>query len=90
MWEQFEASLASGNLVRLVEEMKSEGLSQLEICDRFERFRAMLREANREEDEDAVLGVMDRIVGWCGPEARLFAHPLSNEEIEACRRGAKR
>ena len=83
MWERFEMSLTSANLVTLVNEMKGEGLSQLEIYDRFEHFRAMLRETSREKDEDTVIDILDRIVGWCSPQAKLFTRSLSNEEIES-------
>ena len=83
MWERFEASLISANLVKLVNEMKGEGLSQLEIYDRFERFRAMLRETGREKDEDAIMEILDRIIGWCSPQAKFFTHYLSNEEIDS-------
>jgi hypothetical protein len=30
-----------------------------------------LREAGREKDEDAVMDVMDFLVGWCSPHMRL-------------------
>lgn len=83
MWEQFETSLSSASLVKLVEEMKDKGLSQLEIYNQFGDFRAMLREAGREKDEDSVLDILDRIAGWCGPEAKLFNQAITNEEIEA-------
>jgi hypothetical protein len=37
----------------------------------FETARQQLREAGREADEDVLMDVMDCLVGWCGPAARL-------------------
>lgn len=85
MWEKFEAALASNGLVELVEEIKNEGSSQLEIYDRFDQFRAMLRSADREADEECVMDIMDCIVGLCSPGALLFPTGLSNEEIRLYR-----
>jgi len=83
---QFEAFLSSGNLVGLVEQMKAEGFNQLEIYDSFEEFRAILRKTHREQDENVVMDIMDRLVGWCSPNAKLFTQSLSNEEIDAYRK----
>lgn len=80
---RFETALADGNLGELAEELAAEGQKQVEIYDRFDQFRASLRQAGREADEDQVLDTMDSIVGWCS--SPLFPHDLSNEEIEAFR-----
>jgi len=80
---QFETALAHGRLRDLVTELAANGQSQAEIYDRFDQFRALLREAEREADEDEVMDTMDSIVGWCS--SPLFPHDLSNEEIEAFR-----
>jgi hypothetical protein len=86
MWEKFEFALSSARLDKLVEEMKNDGLSQVEIYDCFYEFYTMLKEAQREDDEDKVLDVLDRIVGWCSPHNKLFPHYLSNEEIDMYRK----
>jgi hypothetical protein len=55
------------------------------IYDHFEQFRTLLREAEREADENKVMDTMDRIAGWCSPASKLFEHYLTNEEIAAYR-----
>lgn len=37
-----------------------------------ESFRAQLRIADREREEDVIVDVMDCIVGWCSPNEKLF------------------
>jgi predicted RNase H-like nuclease len=83
---QFEDALVSKSLISLVEQMKNEGRTQLQIYHLFESFRALLRETDREADEDDVMDVMDLICGWCGKSARLFSSSLTNEEIEQFQR----
>jgi len=85
LFEQFEEHLKANRLIELVNKFKSENFSQNKIFYFFEDFRAYLREQNREEDEDAVMDVMDYIVGECHPNARLFEKGLSNEEIKLYR-----
>ena len=86
---RFEAALANDTLTELVREMEAEGHSQVQIYERFEQFRALLRELDREADEEQVMDTMDGIVGWCGPRVKLFPHSLTNEEIEAYRQSQK-
>lgn len=86
---RFEAALANDTLREFVREMEAEGLIQVEIYERFELFRALLRELDREADEESVMDTMDSIVGWCGPHAKLFPHSLTNEEIEAYRQSQR-
>lgn len=88
MMTRFEKALANNTLIELVREMEGEGRSQIEIYDCFEQFRQVLREAERETDEESVMDVMDCIVGCCG-RAKLFSHYLTNDEIEAYQKQAK-
>jgi hypothetical protein len=48
-----------------------EGKDQPAVLAAFEQARQALRGAGRERDEDAVMDVMDCLVGWCGPHMRL-------------------
>lgn len=49
----------------------SEGYNKTAILAEFEKVRQQLRQANREADEDAVMEVMDFLVGWCSPHMKL-------------------
>lgn len=42
-----------------------------QLLEDFERVRAMLRERDEEEREDAVMEVMDFLYGWCSPHMKL-------------------
>jgi hypothetical protein len=86
---RFEAALAGDSLTELVRELEAEGLIQVEIFERFEQFRALLREFEREADEEQVMDTMDCIVGWCGTHAKLFQHYLTDEEIAAYRQSQR-
>ena len=71
--DQFEKALRSpkptNGLRALALALAAEGLDQDALLDVFERrCRAQLRVEDRETDEDAV---MDFLVGWCSPTARL-------------------
>jgi hypothetical protein len=48
-----------------------QGHARAAIVDELERFRAVLRRAGREDDEDVVLEVMDFLVGWSSPHMKL-------------------
>src|SRR5262245_3390139 len=71
----FEQALRSGEPVaglrQLATEQLGQGLTREEVLARFEQVRQQLRSADREEDEDAVLDVMDFLVGWCSPHAKI-------------------
>jgi hypothetical protein len=74
--DQFEEALRSPEpherLAAFAIELSAEGRGPDEVLEIFDSFRAQLRLAARESDEDAVMDVMDRICGWCSPHARLF------------------
>jgi hypothetical protein len=48
------------------------GRTREEVISDLESLRARARlSRHREEVEDAILDVMDRVYGWCGPNARI-------------------
>ena len=63
---------------------KASGKGRQEILAELEEFRDVLREQNRDRDEDVVLEVMDFLVGWSSPHMSLV------DEISAhsAKRGA--
>jgi hypothetical protein len=84
--ELFESALRAKDLRSLVTELRSWGLSQVAIYDLFESFMLVLREENREPDEDAVGDALDFICGWCSSNLMWFEQRLTNEELDAFRR----
>ncbi len=75
LYQQFDEALhTEDSLHRLVEVVRSllaQGYEREALVEEFEGFRKLLQEAGREEDEDVVLDVMDSLVGWCSPGARI-------------------
>ena len=55
----------------LAQRLFAQGQDTDSVLTLFETARAQLREADREADEDVLMDVMDCLVGWCGPAARL-------------------
>lgn len=47
------------------------GYPQEALLDDFERVRSLLEAQDRDEEEDDVVTVMDALVGWCSPGAKL-------------------
>jgi hypothetical protein len=62
-----------------VRELFSKGFDEGEALGVLERFRRRLRTQDREADEDKVLDVMDRLVGWCSSHATLQRESDSTE-----------
>ena len=58
-------------LVALIKELFTERLDAGQILGVLEGSRAQLRRDDREADEDVVMEVMDRLVGWCNPQETL-------------------
>jgi hypothetical protein len=56
--------------------------------DDFEKARQFLREADREKDEDAVMDVMDFLLGWCSPHMQLPPDPPSPSADRGVTNGA--
>lgn len=71
---RIEQALASSEQVRSLRDLVltffAEGQSRESVLDLFERARQELRAANRETAEDAVMDVMDFLVGWCSQIGR--------------------
>jgi hypothetical protein len=55
----------------LVEECLKQGINHSELLQKLDSVRQQLRQADREADEEAVMDVMDMLVGWCGPHMSL-------------------
>jgi hypothetical protein len=72
---RFEAALTSsdrvGELRRLAQQLLDEGSHPDAVFGKFEQARQSLRLADREEDEEAVMDVMDFLSGWCSPHMRI-------------------
>jgi hypothetical protein len=73
----FETALRSsdpvGELRRLAQRALDEGRKLAVVREEFEQSRQQLRDAAREDDEDAVMDVLDFLTGWCSPHVRLGA-----------------
>lgn len=73
--QQFDEALHAADplrrLVEVVHGLLAQGYEREVLVEEFECFRKVLQEAGREEDEDVVLDVMDSLVGWCSPGARI-------------------
>lgn len=75
----FDQALTScdrvGELRKIAQRLLDEGIHSDAVLHEFEQVRRMLRAADREEDEDAVMDVMDFLMGWCSPHLRLEVKP---------------
>ena len=76
LYEQFDEALRSadpiGQLYEHVRGLLASGHERDALYAEMQRYVVdELRAANRDEDEDVVLDVMDYLVGWCGPGLRL-------------------
>ena len=47
------------------------GVTQESLLDGLKHLRKEFREAGDDEAEDAILEVMDYVVGWCSPHMRI-------------------
>ncbi len=75
LYQQFDEALHAEDplqrLVEVVQGLLAQGHEREALVEEFEGFRKVLEDAGREEDEDVVLDVMDSLVGWCSPGARI-------------------
>ena len=70
--EQGLRSSAPVNELRnLVAGLFAAGQTREAILELFEGARQELRQSGRDAEEDAVMDVMDFLVGWCSPHMRL-------------------
>ena len=85
--ESIEQALRSAKpfeeLRRLVMHRFAQGEDKEAVLKKFERARQVLREANRERDEDVVVDVMDCLVGWCGSHMKLPPDPRAEGAKDA-------
>jgi len=81
--ERFEKALraegprgASDALFALAKSLKAEGMTQKQMYDLFDSYRAAHKDDPDEALYDAILDTMDAITGWCSPHTRLFDSAL--------------
>ena len=67
-----EESSPTQSLFALARAFKVEGMSQLEMYQLFDNYRAKHEADTDETKYDAILDTLDIICGWCGSHARLF------------------
>ena len=76
MEDALQAESPAEALVSLAHALKAEGMSQREIYQLFDEYRARHHSDTDETRYDAILDTMDIIVGWCSPQSRLFDSDL--------------
>ena len=73
--ERIEKALRSSapvnELRSLALNLLATGQTREAVMDLFEIARQQSRQFDREADEDAVMDVMDFLVGWCSPHMKL-------------------
>jgi hypothetical protein len=52
--------------------MIAAGVDRGSALARLEQLRAEVRASGNEELEDAIMDIMDRVVGWCSPQNRMY------------------
>lgn len=74
--ERLEAALREPQPARavaaLAETFKKEGMTQLEMYQLYDEYRAKHQDDADETMYNAILDTMDCIGGWCSPSARLY------------------
>jgi hypothetical protein len=55
----------------LVLHLFSQGHDRAAVLELFEKTRQRLCQAGREQDEEAVMDVMDFLTGWCSPHMKF-------------------
>ena len=58
-------------LRELAREELERGYPREVLLDDFEHVRKVLEAQDRDDEEDDVVTVMDALVGWCSPDAKL-------------------
>jgi hypothetical protein len=69
--EALRSSEPVNELRSLVQHFLADGQTREAVLDLLEGARQQLRHAGREAGEDAVMDVMDFLVGWCSPHMKL-------------------
>ena len=65
--EALHAAEPMNSLRSLALDLFSQGQDRATVLGLFESARRRLRQAGRDAEEDAVMDVMDFLVGWCSP-----------------------
>ena len=65
--QAFHSAEPVNQLRALALQLYTQGFDKAAIIDRFEKAPIICNEPDREEDEDAVMDVMDFLTGWCSP-----------------------
>ena len=81
MEEALGTSVPFEALMSLAQDLKSEGMSKEEMYELFDHYRAVHDGDIEETLDDAILDVMDFIVGFCSPGRALFPNPPGSGEI---------
>jgi hypothetical protein len=55
----------------VVRELHERGADRGELLAVLEDYRREYRDSGREREQDAVTEIMERLAGWCGPDARI-------------------
>jgi hypothetical protein len=79
----FQAAWETGvpfALDRVAEQLARAGSSKSVLYDSLERLLFKARDEGADDDsEERILGVMDRLTGWCDPDSRIVTtSPIQN------------
>jgi hypothetical protein len=69
--QALRSSTPVNELRNLVLHFLADGQKREAVLALLEGARQQLRQADREVDEDAVMDVMDFLLGWCSPHMKL-------------------
>ena len=71
--EKILAGLKTGSdLSEVSEKYKNMGIDKDSMYRVLELLRQEMRAKKDEASEDLIMDLMDRVVGWCSPDSRLF------------------
>ena len=76
-------------LRNLAQQLLADGQTSEAVLELFEHARQQLRQADRETEEEAVMDVMDFLVGWCSPHMKLPPEDRNGEMLSHANRGHK-
>lgn len=71
--EEILAGLKTGSdLSELAVKYKDLGMDKESMYHNLEVLRQEMRAKEDEASEDLIMDLMDRVVGWCNPDSRIF------------------
>ncbi|MEM1028369.1 MAG: hypothetical protein AAGJ38_09830 [Planctomycetota bacterium] len=83
--EKVRAALESDNpfqsLMNLAVHLRDRGMSQCDLVDLIDRFRALHQEDTDGETYNATLDVLDFVKGWCSPENALYPNDGTDSQL---------